>query len=150
MPRSANPAEEFSRRTHNNQWPGHPEQGVLHENSVHRCRQGARGAHGPAKRPLCRLLIYDLDTDTFAVEDNPHGQAAQGAGIQAVRRPWSAWVVRHLVSGHCTSQGPLALRAAGVTIYTTTAATVSEALALYSEGKLTEAAGADAPRGRRR
>ena len=28
------------------------------------------------------FLIYDLDTDTFTVEDNPHGQAAQGAGIQ--------------------------------------------------------------------
>ena len=43
-----------------------------------------------------------------------------------------------------------ALRAAGVTMYTTTAATASEALALYREGKLTEATGADAPRGRRR
>ena len=95
------------------------------------------------------FLIYDLDTDTFTVEDNPLGQAAQGAGIQAAET-----VVRlggqALVSGHCGPKAFQALRAAGVTMYTTTAATVSEALALYSEGKLTEAAGADAPRGRRR
>ena len=95
------------------------------------------------------FLVYDLDADTCTVENNPHGQAAQGAGIQAAET-----VVRlggqALVSGHCGPKAFQALRAAGVTLCTTTAATVSEALALCREGKLTEAAGADAPRGRRR
>ena len=81
------------------------------------------------------FLIYDLDTDTFAVEDNPHGQAAQGAGIQAAET-----VVRlggqALVSGHCGPKAFQALRAAGVTMYTTTAAEArAEAAARLTTGK---------------
>ena len=88
------------------------------------------------------FLIYDLDTDTFTVEDNPHGQAAQGAGIQAAET-----VVRlggqALVSGHCGPKAYRVLTAAGIAVYTSNAATVAEALALFQAGKLQQLTDAD-------
>lgn len=95
------------------------------------------------------FLVYDLDAETFEVHDNPNVQATQGAGIQAAQT-----VVRlggqALVSGHCGPKAFQALQAAGIKIYTTDVATVNEALALYKDGKLTEAIGADSPGGQRR
>lgn len=68
--------------------------------------------------------------------------AAQGAGIQSAQTV-AAGGAQALVSGHCGPKAFRVLAAANIKVYTTTAATVSEALALFQEGKLTENSGAD-------
>jgi predicted Fe-Mo cluster-binding NifX family protein len=90
-----------------------------------------------------KFLVFDLDAGTFDVIDNAPGvNAAQGAGIQAAET-----VVRSgaqaLVTGHCGPKAFRALKAAGVRIFTTDAATVAEALERYKSGKLAEADSAD-------
>jgi predicted Fe-Mo cluster-binding NifX family protein len=90
-----------------------------------------------------KFLVYDLDAGSFEVIDNTQSlNAAQGAGIQAAET-----VVRSgaqaLVTGHCGPKAFRALRAAGVKIFTTDAATVAEALERHKAGKLSEAGGAD-------
>ena len=97
-----------------------------------------------ALKPGGMLHFYGMQAK--GREDTLLAELAAACG-QRARRPR---LVRSVVCGHCGPKAFQALRAAGVTMYTTTAATVSEALALYREGKLTEATGADAPRGRRR
>ncbi len=90
-----------------------------------------------------KFLVYDLDKDTFVIVDNkPNLNAAQGAGIQSAET-----VVRSganaVVSGHCGPKAFRVLAAAGVKIYNTGSGSVTEALALYREGKLTESTSAD-------
>jgi predicted Fe-Mo cluster-binding NifX family protein len=90
-----------------------------------------------------RLLVYDLDAETFTVVDNRQTlDAAQGAGIQA------AEIVARLgagalVTGHCGPKAYRVLQAAGVEVYCSEAATVGAALAQYRAGELTAAAAAD-------
>jgi len=88
-------------------------------------------------------LIYDLDTDTFDVIDNSRNlDAAQGAGIQAAEQ-----VVRSgagsVVTGHCGPKAFRVLAAAGITVYTTDAATIAEALERFRAGNLVPAHSAD-------
>lgn len=83
------------------------------------------------------FLVYDLDKDSFTVNENRNIGAAQGAGIQSAEA-----VVRlgakALITGSCGPKAFQVLRASGVRIYTTNAATAAEALALYRQGKLLE------------
>jgi predicted Fe-Mo cluster-binding NifX family protein len=91
-----------------------------------------------------KLLVHDLDTNTFEVFDNQQNlNAAQGAGIQ------SAEIVarlgaKALVTGHCGPKAFRVLLAAGIKVYTTDAPTVVEALDQYRSGKLAEADSANA------
>jgi len=90
-----------------------------------------------------KFLIYDLDSNTFAIKSNEQSMtAAQGAGVQAAES-----VVRTgakaLVTGHCGPKAFRVLSAAGVKVFNCSAGTVAEALAEYTSGKLTEASAAD-------
>ncbi|MBN2085551.1 MAG: NifB/NifX family molybdenum-iron cluster-binding protein [Anaerolineales bacterium] len=90
-----------------------------------------------------KFLIFDLESGAFEVIDNEKNlNAAQGAGIQSAET-----VVRSgakaIVTGHCGPNAFRALRAAGIKILSTDAATVTEALEQYKAGKLVEAASAD-------
>jgi predicted Fe-Mo cluster-binding NifX family protein len=90
-----------------------------------------------------KLLIYDLETKTFEVVDNEQNlNAAQGAGIQSAQNI-ARLGAKALITGHCGPKAFRVLLAAGIKIYNTSAATVSEALELYVAGKLAEAASAD-------
>lgn len=89
------------------------------------------------------FLVYDLDAGTFGIVDNsPNLNAAQGAGIQSAET-----VVRSgakaVVSGHCGPKAFRVLAAAGIKIYNTESGTVSDALAKFKTGELTEATAAD-------
>jgi predicted Fe-Mo cluster-binding NifX family protein len=90
-----------------------------------------------------KFLVYDLDSETFAVIDNRQNvDAVQGAGIQSAETV-ARLGVKSIVTGHCGPKAFRALLAAGVRIYTTNAPTVAAALEHYRSGKLTEAKAAD-------
>lgn len=89
------------------------------------------------------FLVYDLERDTFEVVDNASNvSSAQGAGIRAAET-----VVRlgatALVTGHCGPNAFRVLTAGGVSIFTSDAKTVGEALAAFRAGKLAESKGSD-------
>jgi predicted Fe-Mo cluster-binding NifX family protein len=89
------------------------------------------------------FIIYDTDKETFEAVDNQQSvNTAQGAGVQATET-----IVRHgancLVTGHCGPNAFRALSAAGVEIYTTSAATVAEALEAFRAGSLETMKSAD-------
>jgi predicted Fe-Mo cluster-binding NifX family protein len=89
------------------------------------------------------FLVFDTDTESFEVIDNIKNlNAEQGAGIQSAETVVRSGA-RALVSGHCGPKAFRVLQAAGVKIYNTDAATVSEALDLYKSGKLMQAEAAD-------
>jgi predicted Fe-Mo cluster-binding NifX family protein len=90
-----------------------------------------------------KFLIFDLDAGSFEVIDNTQSlNAAQGAGIQSAETVVRAGS-QALVTGHCGPKAFRALRAAGVKIYNTDAATVAEALERYRSDKLSESESAD-------
>ncbi len=90
-----------------------------------------------------KFIIYDLDSETFEVVDNQQNlNAAQGAGIQSAQTVARAGVGA-LVTGHCGPKAFRVLSAANIAIYTTTAATLSEALEEYKAGRLTAARAPD-------
>lgn len=90
-----------------------------------------------------KFLIYDLETETFEIIDNEQNlNAAQGAGIQSAQNI-ARFGAKALVTGHCGPKAFRVLKAAGIKIYNTSAATVKEALELYIAGKLVEATSSD-------
>ena len=90
-----------------------------------------------------KLLVYDLDSETFEVVDNQQNlNAAQGAGIQSAETV-ARLGAKALVTGHCGPKAFRVLLAARIKIYNTDAHTVAEALEQYRTGKLTEAKSAD-------
>ena len=90
-----------------------------------------------------KFIIYEVDTGVFEVVDNKQGvNAAQGAGIQSAET-LARLGAKALVTGHCGPKAFRVLAAAGIKVFNTDAPTVAEALARYSEGKLTEAHSAD-------
>jgi predicted Fe-Mo cluster-binding NifX family protein len=90
-----------------------------------------------------KFLIYDLEVNTFEIFDNEQNlNAAQGAGIQSAQNI-AHMGVKALVTGHCGPKAFRVLGAAGIKIYNTSAATVTEALDQYRSGKLAEATSAD-------
>jgi predicted Fe-Mo cluster-binding NifX family protein len=90
-----------------------------------------------------KFLIYDMEANTFEIVDNEQNlNAAQGAGIQSAQTI-ARLGVGTLVTGHCGPKAFKVLKAAGIQIYNTSAATVTEALDQYRDGKLSEASSAD-------
>lgn len=90
-----------------------------------------------------KFLIYDLDANTFEIIDNEQNlNAAQGAGIQSAQNI-ARLGAKAIITGHCGPKAFRVLAAAGIKIYNTSAVTVTEALSLYRDGKLTEASSAD-------
>jgi predicted Fe-Mo cluster-binding NifX family protein len=90
-----------------------------------------------------KFLIYDLEGNSFEVVDNEQNlNAAQGAGIQSAQTI-ARLGAGALITGHCGPKAFKVLKAAGIQIFTTNAATVTEALDQYRGGKLSEAASAD-------
>jgi predicted Fe-Mo cluster-binding NifX family protein len=90
-----------------------------------------------------KLLVYDLDSETFEVVDNQHNlNAVQGAGIQSAEAV-ARLGANVLVTGHCGPKAFRVLLAAGIKIFNTDAPTVAEALERYRTGRLTEAKAAD-------
>jgi len=85
-----------------------------------------------------KFLVYDLESETFKVFDNQQNlNAAQGAGIQSAETV-ARLGAKALVSGHCGPKAFRVLTAAGIKIFTTDTATITEALAQYHAGKLIE------------
>lgn len=90
-----------------------------------------------------RFVVYDLERDTFTLLDNTQQlDAAQGAGIQSAQAVANAGA-QAVITGHCGPKAFRVLAAAGITVYTTDAPTVSEALARYRAGALTPLNAAD-------
>ena len=89
------------------------------------------------------FLLYDLESGTGQVISNQQNlNAAQGAGIQAAQTIVKAGA-QALVTGHCGPKAFRVLEAAGVKVYNTDAPTITEALARFRAGKLTEAMAAN-------
>jgi len=89
------------------------------------------------------FIVYDTDSEKFEAVDNRQVlNSAHGAGIQATEA-----IVRKgadcIVTGHCGPNAFRALTAANIRIYTTQAATVSEALEAYLAGALSTMKSAD-------
>lgn len=90
-----------------------------------------------------KFLIYDPDNGTFEVVDNEQNiNAPQGAGIQSAQNICRLGV-EVLITGHCGPKAFRVLEAAKIKIYNTAAATVSEAVDFYRQGKLACMASAD-------
>ncbi len=90
-----------------------------------------------------QFLVYDTDSRAFEVVDNAQNlNAAQGAGIQAAQAVVETGA-KAVVTGHCGPKAFRVLEAAGVKVYNTDATTISEALDMYREGRLTEASAAN-------
>lgn len=90
-----------------------------------------------------KFLIYDLDSRSFEVIDNQQNlNAAQGAGVQSAQTIAKSGA-QCLISGHCGPKAFRVLSAAGVRVYYSTAATVSEALAQFAANALSVAQSAD-------
>ena len=90
-----------------------------------------------------RLIVYDLEGDSFETIDNQKNlNATQGAGVQA-----AAVVARSgaecLITGHCGPKAFRVLDAAGVRVYLTDAPTVAEALGRFRSGDLALTSAAD-------
>jgi len=89
------------------------------------------------------FIIYDTETEEFEPVDNSMNlNAAQGAGIQAAMNIVKSGA-KALVSGHCGPKAFTVLKQAGVEIFNTNAATVSEAIEQYISGRLVEMKSAD-------
>lgn len=90
-----------------------------------------------------RFLIVDTETQEFGVAENTRNlNAVQGAGIQTALKAAESGVSA-VLTGHCGPKAFRVLSEAGIKVFNTQAKTVGEALALYGEGKLFPAAGAD-------
>ncbi|MFO7627449.1 MAG: NifB/NifX family molybdenum-iron cluster-binding protein [Candidatus Fermentibacteraceae bacterium] len=89
------------------------------------------------------FLVYDTGTKAFETFGNAQNlNAVQGAGIQAAQNLASLGV-EALVTGHCGPKAFMVLSKAGIRVYNTNLATVSQALEAYRNGELTAAVSAD-------
>jgi predicted Fe-Mo cluster-binding NifX family protein len=82
------------------------------------------------------FLIYDTDTDrTEPIPNATNVNAAQGAGIQAAQTVAESGA-ECLITGHVGPKAFRVLAAAGITVYTSEAATVRAALEDLKAGRL--------------
>ena len=81
------------------------------------------------------MVVENEDKSFEYVSNTANAGAAQGAGIAAAQTVANAGAGA-VITGHCGPKAFAALQAANIAVYTTTAATVEEALAEYNEGKL--------------
>ncbi|MFP4502900.1 MAG: NifB/NifX family molybdenum-iron cluster-binding protein [Candidatus Hydrogenedentota bacterium] len=90
-----------------------------------------------------KYIVYDLDNDSFEAVDNTQNlNAPQGAGIQAAQNVAQTGA-QAVISGHCGPKAFSVLKTAGITVYTSDAETVADALDCYRAGKLAPAEDAD-------
>lgn len=90
-----------------------------------------------------KFLIYDQESGNFTIVDNHQNlSAAQGAGVQSAQTVVQSGA-QCLISGHCGPKAFRVLSTAGIKVYYSDAPTISDALAQYGAGKLTEAPSAD-------
>jgi predicted Fe-Mo cluster-binding NifX family protein len=76
------------------------------------------------------------------IDNQQSREASHGAGILAAERIFRTGS-KVLITGHCGPKAFRVLHAAGIKVYPCEAATVTEALNQYREGKLVEAKSAD-------
>jgi predicted Fe-Mo cluster-binding NifX family protein len=89
------------------------------------------------------FIVYDLDNETFTVEDNEQNlNAAQGAGIQAAQHVVNSGA-QALITGHTGPKAFKVLEAAKIPIYLAEGGTVREAIAAFRAGSLKAIAEAD-------
>ncbi len=89
------------------------------------------------------FLVYDEQTQAFEIISNKQNlDAAQGAGIQSAQTIAKAGA-HVLITGHCGPKAFRVLDAAGIKVFNTDASTVTEALARYRAGTLSEAKAAN-------
>jgi predicted Fe-Mo cluster-binding NifX family protein len=82
------------------------------------------------------FLVVDTETKAHQFIDNQQNlNAAQGAGIQAAQTVLQSGA-EAVVTGHCGPKAFRVLTAGGVTVYTSAAQTVVEALDKWADGKL--------------
>ncbi len=89
------------------------------------------------------FVVYDDETNSWECINNEQNmQAAQGAGIQAATIIANA-ACKVLITGHCGPKAYRTLRAAGIDIYSSKAATVDQALEAFRQGALLKLEDAD-------
>ena len=86
------------------------------------------------------FIIVDTETTDFSVIGNENVAAAGGAGISSAKAVIDAGA-KAVLTGNCGPNAQRALSAAGVKLFTAVTGTVAEAVELFQNGKLTEAAG---------
>ena len=86
------------------------------------------------------FIIIDTETMDFSVIENSNVAAAGGAGISSAKTVIDA-STEAVLTGNCGPNAERTLSAAGVKLYTGAAGTVSEAVELFKNGKLTQANG---------
>ena len=86
------------------------------------------------------FLVIDSDTMDFSVIENESVAAAGGAGITSAKSVIDAGA-EAVLTGNCGPNAQRTLSAAGVKLFTGAAGTIKEAIELFKNGKLTEAAG---------
>lgn len=90
-----------------------------------------------------KFLIYDMVSEKYEVVDNQQSlNAVQGAGVQAAETVAKTGA-ECLITGHCGPKAFRVLAAAGIKVFNTDAATATEALHRYRDGKLVAACAAD-------
>ena len=90
-----------------------------------------------------RFLVINMVDGSFESIDNTQNlTASQGAGIQSARNVVQTGA-QSVITGHCGPKAFRALKEAGITVCTSDATTVADALALYRQGKLTSLESAD-------
>jgi len=83
-----------------------------------------------------KFLVYDLDTDAFAVVDNEQNlNAAQGAGIQAAQHVVDSGA-RALITGHTGPKAFRVLEAARLPVYLAEGGSVRDAIEAFRGGRL--------------
>lgn len=89
------------------------------------------------------FIIFNTKApDASAIENTQNLNAAQGAGIQSAQNVAAAGA-ECLITGHCGPKAFKVLQAAGIKVYLADAATVKEAMRLFTIGKLKESDSAD-------
>jgi len=84
------------------------------------------------------FIISDTETMDFAVIENKNASAG-GVGISSAKVVIDAGA-EAVLTGNCGPNAQRTLSAAGVKLYTGAAGTVAEAIKLFKDGKLSEAA----------
>jgi len=90
------------------------------------------------------FIIFDIETMTFSAFKNDRAAIEEEAGISAARAVTGAGV-QSVVTGNCGAKAAKILSDADVRLYTGVTGTVSEAIELYQNGRLTEAKGPNVP-----
>jgi predicted Fe-Mo cluster-binding NifX family protein len=90
-------------------------------------------------RAAC-FIIIDTETMDFSVIDNENAAAAGGAGISSAKAVIDTGA-QAVLTGNCGPNAERALNAAGIKLYTGLTGTVTQAVTLFKNGQLTEAAG---------